>query len=157
MNKQNNWEDRLSEIYARQADTVWRVCYSYMQNPDDTDDMVQETFIRLMTRGPEFTDENHERAWLVVTASNICKDALRSKERQNYSLEDHPYLTADEPEDDLTSLIMNLNENCKTVVYMFYYEGYRIREIARMLNISEINVRVTLHRARQKLKKMLEE
>ena len=45
-----DWKSEMSEIYTRQVKTIWRVCFSYMKNPVDTDDMVQETFVRLMIR-----------------------------------------------------------------------------------------------------------
>ncbi len=151
-------ESRITEIYTRQVHTVWRVCYSFMQNPHDTDDMVQETFVKLMTKGPVFDDVNHERGWLIVTASNLCRDALKAKARQHENLDDHRELAADEPVlDDLLSMILKLKDNYKTVLYLFYYEGYQITEIADLLRISVPKVKTTLHRARKKLKAVLED
>ena len=65
------------EVYSRQADTVYRVCYSFMRNKADTEDLVQETFLKLLSTGKTFENERHERAWLIVTASNLCKDSLK--------------------------------------------------------------------------------
>ena len=153
-----NRKSRITEIYARQANTVWGVCYSYMQNPDDADDMVQETFVRLMSYSPSFDNEKQERAWMIITASNLCKDTLKSKERRCDSLDDHLELAVEEPiQDSLTPLISKLNENYKTIVYLHYYVGYHVNEIAELLNISKAMVKTTLHRARKKLKEMLEE
>ena len=153
-----DWKSEMSEIYSRQVKTIWRVCFSYMQNPVDTDDMVQETFVRLMTYSPKFDDEKQERAWLIVTASNLCKDTLKSKERGCESLDDHLELAAEEPvSENLASLIMRLNDNSRMIVYLYYYEGYHVKEIAKLMNISETMVATTLYRARKKLKKMLEE
>lgn len=157
MNTYEDRESRITKIYARQADTVWRVCWSFMQNPDDTDDMVQETFVRLMTHAPDFDSEKHERAWLIVTASNLCKDALKSRERKHDSLEDHMELAVNGPEpDSMVSLIMGLKDSYKTIVYLYYYEGYHMKEIAELLCISEAKVKTTLHRARKKLKELLD-
>lgn len=153
-----DWKSRIEEIYARQANTVWRVCFSYMQNPDDADDIAQETFIRLMSYSPSFDDEKQERAWMIITASNLCKNTLKSKERRCDSLDDHMELAVEEPiPDSLTPLISRLNENYKTIVYLHYYEGYHVKEIAELLNTSKTMVKTTLHRARKKLKEMLEE
>ena len=73
----------IREIYNRQVETVYRICYSFMKNnTSDTEDMVQETFLRLIRSGALFETEEHEKAWLIVTASNLCKDALKSKWRK---------------------------------------------------------------------------
>ena len=65
------------EVYSRQVDTVYRVCYSFMKNRPETEDMVQETFLRLISSGKQFENERHEKAWLIVTASNVCKDTSK--------------------------------------------------------------------------------
>ena len=70
-------DEELTEIYRRQVDAVYRVCYAFMKNPADTEDLVQETFLKLLTSGRRFDSQDHERAWLIVTASNACKDALK--------------------------------------------------------------------------------
>ena len=69
----------ITEIYNRQVDTVYRICYSFMKNISDTEDMVQETFLRLIRTGVLFQSEEHEKAWLIVTASNLCKDTLKNR------------------------------------------------------------------------------
>ena len=153
-----DWRNRIEEVYARQADTVWRVCYSYMQNPHDTDDMVQETFLRLIGADPQFSDEKKERAWLIVTASNLCKDVLKSRERRHVPLEEQKHLAVEGPAPNaLASAIQGLKDSYKMVVYLHYYEGYDMKEIAGLLNISEGNVKMTLHRARRRLRGLLEE
>ena len=57
-------DKEISEIYCRQVDTVYRVCYSFMKNKPETEDLVQETFLRLISRGMTFENERHEKAWL---------------------------------------------------------------------------------------------
>lgn len=76
-------DKEITEIYYRQVDTVYRVCYSFMKNKPEAEDLVQETFLRLISRGIIFDNERHEKAWLIVTASNLCKDALKRSCGQN--------------------------------------------------------------------------
>lgn len=68
----------LEDIYQRHVDMLYRVAYSFMKNGADAEDMVQETFLRLMRSGTVFESAQHEKAWLIVTVSNLCKSALRS-------------------------------------------------------------------------------
>lgn len=144
------------EVYNRQVDTVWRVCYSFMKNKADTEDLVQETFLKLLSTKKEFENERHERAWLIVTASNLCKDSLRKLWRRHENIEDFLDL-AEEPkqEDGILEVILKLPNDYKDAVYLYYYEGYTTVEIARHLNCPEATVRSRLMRARNKLQSMM--
>ncbi|MBQ7432635.1 MAG: RNA polymerase sigma factor [Lachnospiraceae bacterium] len=69
-------EAELSALYDRHKDMVYRVCFAYMKNPADTEDAVQETFIRLIQAEPLFENAVNEKAWLIRTATNICENHL---------------------------------------------------------------------------------
>ena len=77
----------LEDIYQRHVDMLYRVAYSFMKNGADAEDMVQETFLRLMRSGTVFESAQHEKAWLIVTVSNLCKSALRSPWRRREDLD----------------------------------------------------------------------
>lgn len=138
-------------------DTVWRVCWSFLRDAFDVEDLVQETFLRAVARQRPFQSEEHEKAWLIVTASDLCKDALRRRARhRDEPLEDHPDLAAGPPEgSELLEAVLSLPENQKTAVYLYYYEGYRTREIARLLRCPHATVRTRLARARERLRGLL--
>lgn len=65
-------DKEITELFTRHKITVWRVCFAYLKSSSDTEDAVQETFIRLIRSGPAFESEEHEKAWLIRTASNVC-------------------------------------------------------------------------------------
>ena len=144
------------EVYYRHVDTVYRVCYSFMKNKADTEDMVQETFLRLLSAKKTFENERHEKAWLIVTASNVCKDALKKWWRKNENIEDFLDI-AEEPkqEDGILEVILQLPADYKEAVYMYYYEGYTTVEIAEFLRCPESTVRSRLMRAKKKLQVLL--
>ena len=147
----------ITEIYNRQVDTVYRICFSFMKNRADTEDMVQETFLRLMSSGVEFVSEEHEKAWLIVTASNLCRDSLKKWWRRNVDIDD-PALGLQQPPvevDGVLEAILELPANQKTVVYMYYYEGYTTADIAAYLRCPQATVRSRLARARKTLKSVL--
>ena len=75
-------------IYNRNVDSVYRLCYSFMKNRADAEDLTQETFLKLLAQKPAFDNERHEKAWLIVTASNLCKDSLKKWWRRHEQLED---------------------------------------------------------------------
>ena len=147
----------ITEIYDRHVDTVYRICFSFMKNTADTEDMVQETFLRLLSAGKKFQSVEHEKAWLIVTASNLCKDALKKWWRMNENIEDHAEELQAPPFriDGTLEAILELPEDYKTVVYMYYYEGYSTREISSAMGCPPATVRSRLARARQQLKSKL--
>lgn len=149
-------KSEILDIYNRHVDTVYRVCFSFMKSPAETEDMVQETFLKLMVCGKTFESERHERAWLIVTASNACKDSLRKWWRKNESLEDcvlpSQEITLDNP---VLDAILTLPNDYKDAVYMYYYEGYSTAEIARHARCPETTIRSRLSRARRQLQTIL--
>ena len=147
----------ITEIYNRQVDTVYRICFSFMKNTADTEDMVQETFLRLLSSGVGFVSEEHEKAWLIVTASNLCKDTLKKWWRKTEDIDD-PALGLHQPPFEIDSVldaIMRLPADQKCAVYMYYYEGYSTAEIAGYLGCPQATVRSRLSRARKTLKHKL--
>ena len=110
-------DKEIAEIYMRHSKTVYRVCFAYMKNPADTEDAVQDTFFHLIKSGPAFENEEHEKAWLIRTATNICKNFLRHWWRKREDIENF-YDLADAKTveiDDVFQAIMNLPKKYKTV------------------------------------------
>lgn len=151
-------DEEIEKIYNRHLDTIYRICYSFMKNAADPEDMVQETFLKLIVSGKQFQSEPHEKAWLIVTASNACKDALKRRRRKTENIEDYPSLTykTSVPENPMLAVVLSLPIKYKEVVYLYYYEGYQTPEIAKMLHCSDSTVRNRLARARKYLKKNME-
>ena len=147
----------IEEIYRRHVKTVYRVCFAHMKNISNTEDAVQNTFIRLMSYEKLFKDAEHEKAWLIVVATNICKDYYRHWWRKTESLEEEMlaghsnYLEIDETFD----AILSLPGKYKTTIYLYYYEGYNSVEIAELLGIPPSTVRSHLYKGRKILKSQL--
>ncbi len=135
---------------------VFRIAFLYMKNRQESEDIVQDTFVQLLRSQPVFSRAEQEKAWLIVTASNLCKGRLRRRYRKDEPLEFHPNLTAPEPPmNDVAIAIMKLPERYKTAVYLHYYEGYTSVEIARLTGQKPATIRTWLSRARAELKQKL--
>ena len=67
----------IEAVFRRHVKTVYRVCYSFMGSAADAEDATQATFMRLIDHPRTFESEQHEKAWLIVCASNVCKDVLK--------------------------------------------------------------------------------
>ena len=147
-------DKEITEIYMRQRQTVYRVCYAYMKNPADTEDAVQDTFVQMIRKGPVFENEEHEKAWLIRTAENVCRNVQRYWWRRHEDIDDHYDLQSpDHSEaDSLMQTVMALPDKYKTVVYLYYYEGYSSAEIAGMLGRPQSTIRNYMTEARRLLK-----
>jgi len=149
-------DNEIAELYQRHKKTVYRVCFAYMKNPADTEDAVQDTFMRLIDAGPAFQSEEHEKAWLIRTAANVCKNALRGWWRKRERLEDCENLQgSSDAVNDVFSVVLGLPDKYKTVVYLYYYEGYDSVEIAKALGKPQSTIRNYLLEARGILRSKL--
>ena len=148
-------EKDFNNVYNRNVETVYRICYMYLKNKVDSEDMTQNTFIKYMKNNPVFENEKHEKAWFIVTATNSCKNHFKTWWNKNTTLEEDIVVTSTDKKDETLETILNLPTKYKQVIYMHYYEGYATKEIAQLLNIKESTIRTHLVKARQLLKDIL--
>lgn len=155
---QPHTQQNIAEIYSRNVKTLYRVCFSYMKNQADTEDAVSETFCRLLSVKKEFESPEHEKAWLIRVAANICKNRLRQRDRLHADISECEKLCCDSGEENRAVLeaVLNLPERYKSTVYLYYYEGYTTPEISKILKKPQSTVRNYLSEARRLLKEKLE-
>ncbi len=151
------------EIFLRNAmethgNTVYRLALCRTQNPADAEDVYQDVFLRLLDQAAGAWDSEHLRAWLVRATLNRCADLHRFRlRRPTMSLDEVPDLArpADDEAAELWEAVSRLPEKLRTVVHLYYAEGYRTEEIAATLGVPAATVRTRLRRARMKLKDLL--
>ena len=137
--------------------TVFRLAYSMMKNREDADDVTQDAFVRLYQSHEKFSTEDNVKAWLIRVTINLCKDLLRSAWRRHRS-DDMPERACENREElRLLDSVKRLKPGSSAVIYLFYYEGYSVEEIARLRRTTSAAVRTRLTRARKELKTMLSE
>lgn len=142
------------------ADTVFRLAYSYLKNRADAEDIMQETLLKLYRAGEIFDSPDHQRNWVIRVAVNECKRLLRSPwRRRTGPLEEAPEIAAfDTPaQSELFQQVMRLPPKYRTAIYLHYYEGYPVKEVAALLGANPSTVQTWLMRARGQLKTILKE
>lgn len=147
--------DIFTEYVRKYSDTVYRVAYSYTQSRPDSEDIMQDVLLKLYQCGKSFSDDEHVKAWLIRVTINKAKDTLKASCRKhNEELsENTPYIPPKNTA--LCEAMASLSEDYRVAVYLHYYEGYDVKEIAQLLKITESNVKIRLKRARDKLKDFL--
>jgi RNA polymerase sigma-70 factor (ECF subfamily) len=130
----------------------------YLKQTCDAEDICQDVFLKLLSGEYTFDSPAHEKSWIIRTTINACKDHLRTafwKRSQTIdAILEIPAPNA--PESELLDLVMCLPRNYRVSIYLHYYEGYQVKEIAAMYGKSENAISTYLRRGRQKLRQMLD-
>ncbi|MDO4291499.1 MAG: sigma-70 family RNA polymerase sigma factor [Eggerthellaceae bacterium] len=150
---------RLVDAYA---DLILRVSYTYLRSTQDAEDICQTVLLKLTCEQHVFESIDHERAWVVRATINASKDVLRGAYRRTSVALDaarnapDPASTPDMPQgSDVLDAVMLLGEKYREAVYLHYYEGYSIQEIADITGRSAAAVGAHLSRGRAKLREVL--
>ena len=149
---------RAEKALDQYGNAILRLAYSYLHNMSDAEDILQDTLLKYMQSAPVFENAQHEKAWLLCVASNLCKNKLSyNKIRETDELLET--LTAEEREDlsFVWNAVKKLPEKYREAIHLYYEEDYSTREISRILNRRESTVRSDLKRGRERLKEILKE
>lgn len=144
----------IAELYSRHVGTVYGVCFSMLGSKADAEDATQGVFLKLLKDGTCFSSEEHERAWLITTARNQCRDMLRQWWRKRVAgLENaERACEAFDAGSPVLEAVMRLPPKLRVLVYLHYYEGYKLTEIADMLRLNLNTVKTRMKAARKRLK-----
>ncbi len=150
-------QDEMQRVVEEYSSSLLRAAYSLLKNREDSEDAVQETFLRYMEKAPVFTSREHEKAWLLRVAVNISKNHLSSAwfRKRTDLKEDIPALEQEEQE--VLESVLKLSAKYRTVIHLYYYEGYSLSEISQILRSPLSTITTRLSRARKKLAILLKE
>lgn len=147
-------DEYIGHVVEAYSGSMLRAAYTVLHSAADAEDAAQEAFLRLMTVRPEFRDSEHEKAWLLRVTINIARNMRKAAARCSDELTDSIPCPPGE-DNELLELVLSLPEKYSTVIHLYYYEGYSIAEIARILNLPPATVGTRLARGRTRLKSML--
>jgi RNA polymerase sigma factor (sigma-70 family) len=150
--------DAVEIAVEKYADMVRRICFLNLRNHTDLEDVFQEVFLQLFLNSNSFQSEQHEKAWLCKVTFNKCKDLNKSFWRKRIvSIENLEIPYESKEQSDVFNALLKLSKSDKEVIYLHFYEGFTIPEIAE---IAQQNINTTytrLRRAKEKLKLKMEE
>ena len=149
--------DSPEALVRRYAGDVFRLAYARTGSRADAEDVMQETFLRLLRARPDFAEPEHAKAWLLRVAANCANDWFRAPwRRREGPLTDS--LPAPEHEDGgVVEAVLALPAKYRTAVHLYYYEELSVAEIAKITGKSESAVKSRLFRARAMLREALKE
>lgn len=147
----------ITNIIRQYADLIFRTAYQNLKNRGDAEDVLQEVSIALVKSNAPVDDDSRLKSWLVTVTLNKCRDLRRYQARRAYiPLDECENIEAPETRAVMEEL-WQLPENYRTIIYLHYYVGFKIAEIAEILGKNQNTVASQLRRGRKALKKILTE
>lgn len=156
MNSAVSEREYIERCIAKYSDNMLRAAYSILGSLAESEDAVQEVFIKLYRQKPTFNNESHEKAWLLRVTVNQAKNRLRQLKRLcAYEESCDGTVFASSEQRAVYEAVRTLDEKYRTVVHLHYFEGYTIKEIAQILSIPSSTAGTRLERAKTQLRKLL--
>ena len=149
--------DSPEAVIRRYSDMVYRLAFARTGNRSDAEDLYQEVFLRYLRSDPQFTSEEHRKAWLLRVTVNCCRTHLSAPWRRHTVPLEDVYACQTPEESAVADALQALSSRDRAIIHLFYFEGYGTEEIAGITGLRPASVRSRLTRARQKLRKILKE
>ena len=154
--------EEVVRLFDSYADALYRFAVSYVASKHDAEDVVQDVFLKLLSK-PLLFEHRNEKALLLTMTANKCKDLLRSSARKtSVDLESNEwqlqyYDGFTEKNKEVYDELMRLDPTYRSPLYLYFYEGYAYKEIGKILKISESAVAMRIKRGKEQLRIRLEE
>ncbi len=149
--------DAVTQLVATYGDMLLRLASTRLRYPADAEDAVQEVFLYLLAHEVTFKSEAHEKAWLIRATVHRAIDLQKRAARTDLPLEDAVIAAVPEQDNELLDAVCALPEKYSTPLYLYYYAGYSIKEIGKLLGIPAATAGTRLARGRALLKEILQE
>ncbi len=147
--------EEINAALEAYADMVRRICFLHLKNGYDTEDVFQNVYMKYMLYEGVFESSEHEKAWFARVTINACKDMLRYFSRRKWVPLDviaEEREALDDKDEGVLEVVLKLPEKYRSVIYLYYYEGYSATEIAGILGRKENTIYTWLARAKALLR-----
>ena len=150
--------DAFTALMDRQMQGMYRIARSILPNDEDAADAIQDTILTCWDKIGDLIKPQYFRSWLTRILINNCYQILRHNKNITY-MEEYPEIPASPEPDSLEweEALSLLDEKYRLVVVLFYSQGFKSKEIARILGLTDATVRTRLSRAREQLEKYYKE
>lgn len=152
--KENDIHSKLRADIEEFSSMVLRIAVQNTRSYHDAQDIVQETFLRLMDNYDRLEDACHKKSWLIRVTINLCRDLARRRKFSPYEPLDN-YLCFEEQgfgECEVMDMLRRLPENQRNALYLHVYEGLSIKEISELTGRNPHTVGSDIHRAEKRLR-----
>ncbi len=146
----------VGRIFEQYADTVFRLAFARTKHQQNAEDIVQEVFLKYIKAQPRFQSAEHCKAWLLRVTLNCSKNLLGSAWVRHFAALPDTLTQQLRQESQVYGQVLALPAKYRTVIHLFYYEGYSVEEIGQLTGTKSSTVKSQLHRARKMLRISME-
>ncbi|MCM1496963.1 MAG: sigma-70 family RNA polymerase sigma factor [Clostridium sp.] len=158
--KEQRLHDILMKSIMENKIAMFRLAYSFVLNREDAEDIVSETILKAYSHLAELRNVKKIKSWMFQILVNESRAYLKKRNRIELTEDTSRFAgQEDEREDDydLLDFVYQLDDIYRDVTILYYFEEFRVKEIAKILDISSGTVKSRLSRARERLKKFITE
>ena len=149
-------KERFAELIKEYQLSMYRLSFGILKNETMVEDVISESIIKAYGHIGELRNQKKFKSWIMTIVANESKNQLKKGKREAL-IEDFREFEAEAyaKDTDVWKVVMELDEIYSKVIVLYYYEGFSVREIAKILGISMGTVKSRLSRARTKLREIL--
>lgn len=149
-------QEELSALIMDNKDGMYRLAFSILRNDADAQDAVSEAIVLAFEKCHQLRKTSSAKSWLMQILVNSSKKIALQSNKYVLLENEIQYEQAEEfKDDDMWETVMELDEEFREVVVLYYYEQFSVREIGKMLRVPEGTVKSRLARAREKLLRII--
>ena len=149
--------EKIKMLVDKYSNMIFRICYGVLCNRDDAEDALQDTFLKYLTKAPDFQSDEHEKAWLIRVATNVSKNmSIVRYRRKSFDADELVDVGVTTEDRYVFEAISELPVKLKIVMMLYYIEGYSVKEVSKIISASEDAVRKRLQKGRELLKLKIE-
>ena len=149
---------KIEELVNTYSKMIYQIAYHNCFIKSNAEDITQEVIIKLWKNIEKFKTEEHLKSWLIrVTINTSIDNNRRYKNKKETQLEDNDDYYFEKEYYNLLEELKKLKPIKRNIIYLYYYQGYKINEISKILKINANTVNTNLARAKKELKNILEE
>lgn len=156
MKKTGISEQYFVKTVEEEKDLMFRLAYNIMQNTADSEDVVAESICKAWEKRDSLKNPAKLRNWMLRITVNLAKNAVTIRNRTKLVEDCHEYYNSEPDEKtNIWELVRELKEKESTVIILYYYRGFSVKEIAQILHVPEGTVKSRLSQARKHLKDLM--
>lgn len=156
--------EAFQELILYYKNDLYKIAKTRLSTPEDIDDAMQETIISAYESIHKLIDISKFKSWLIAILINKCKFIYYQKQKDKVvsyeDIEGEKFVSENEKYSyniKFDTLLEPLSSDEKTIVVLYYYEGYKVEEISKILKLNSNTIKTKLFRARKKIMDDLKE
>ena len=157
-------EEAFSKLILAEKDSLYKIAISRMKTIEDAEDVIQETVIEAYVKMHTIRKNESFKSWIRTILLDMIKTFYERKDKknkkiqtklmENFEKDNVNNIIKTEQDMDFKMLLNKLEDEDRTIIILFYNDGYKVKEISKMLNMNVNTVKTKLSRARKKIEKM---